>query len=94
MRLSHEVVDPETTFIRLNSSVKFDSNATTDSADAIVSDITTAITNYNTNTLQTFNSQYKPTVSRIIDESNTAILNNTTTKLSKFFTPSLIYNIL
>ena len=43
------------------------------------------------NTLQTFNSQYRASaVSRIIDESNTAILNNTTTvKLSKFFTPSL-----
>ena len=89
--ITPEIVDPETTFIRLNSSVKFDSNATTDSADAIVSDITTAITNYNTNTLQTFNSQYRASaVSRIIDESNTAILNNTTTvKLSKFFTPSV-----
>ena len=89
--ITPEIVDPETTFIRLNSSVKFDSNATTDSADAIVTDVTTALTNYNTGTLQTFNSQYRASaVSRIIDESNTAILNNTTTvKLSKFFTPSV-----
>ena len=83
------MVDPETTFIRLNSQVKFDSSATTDSADAIVTSVTTALTNYNTNTLQTFNSQYRASaVSRLLDESNAAILNNTTTvKLSKFFTP-------
>ena len=89
--ITPEIVDPETTFIRLNSQIKFDSSATTDSADAIVTDVTTALTNYNTNTLQTFNSQYRASaVSRIIDESNTAILNNTTTvKLSKFFTPSV-----
>ena len=89
--ITPEVVDPETTFIRLSSQIKFDSNSTTDSADAIVTSVTTALTNYNTNTLQTFNSQYRASaVSRIIDESNTAILNNTTTvKLSKFFTPSV-----
>ena len=87
--ITPEVVDPETTFIRLNSQVKFDSSATTDSADAIVTSVTTALTNYNTNTLQTFNSQYRASaVSRLLDESNAAILNNTTTvKLSKFFTP-------
>ena len=89
--ITPEVVDPETTFIRLSSQVKFDSSATTDSADAIVTSVTTALTNYNTNTLQTFNSQYRASaVSRLLDESNAAILNNTTTvKLSKFFTPSL-----
>lgn len=89
--ITPEIVDPETTFIRLNSQVKFDSSATTDNADAIVTDITTALTNYNTGTLQTFNSQYRASaVSRLLDESNAAILNNTTTvKLSKFFTPSL-----
>ena len=89
--ITPEIVDPETTFIRLNSRVKFDSSATTDNADAIVTDITTALTNYNTGTLQTFNSQYRASaVSRLLDESNAAILNNTTTvKLSKFFTPSL-----
>ena len=89
--ITPEIVDPETTFIRLNSQVKFDSSATTDNADAIVTDITTALTNYNTETLQTFNSQYRASaVSRLLDESNPAILNNTTTvKLSKFFTPSL-----
>ena len=89
--ITPEIVDPETSFIRLNSQVKFDSSATTDNADAIVTDITTALTNYNTGTLQTFNSQYRASaVSRLLDESNAAILNNTTTvKLSKFFTPSL-----
>ena len=89
--ITPEVVDPETTFIRLSSQIKFDSSATTDSADAIVTSVTTALTNYNTNTLQTFNSQYRASaVSRLLDESNAAILNNTTTvKLSKFFTPFL-----
>ena len=52
--------------------------------------VNTVLTNYNTGTLQTFNSQYRASeVQRLIDESDTAILNNTTSvKLSKFFTPT------
>ena len=85
------VVDPETTFLRLTTAAKYDSSATTKSSSDIVSAITTALTNYNTNNLQTFTSQYRASaVSRTIDEADTSILNNTTTvKLSKFFTPSI-----
>ena len=57
----------------------------------LVTAVTTELTDYNTSTLQTFNGQYRAsTVSKLIDEPDTAILNNTTTvKLSKDFVPTL-----
>ena len=84
------VVDPETTFVRLTCNYNFDTSATTKQTSDLDSLITTALENYNTETLQTFNSQYRASeVSRLIDESDSSILNNTTTvKLSKFFTPT------
>jgi hypothetical protein len=46
-----EIVDPETTSIILTSNVKYDERATTKTAETLKSEITTAISNYNTNTL-------------------------------------------
>tara|TARA_Y100001963_G_C6784835_1_gene452070 strand:- start:1382 stop:3310 length:1929 start_codon:yes stop_codon:yes gene_type:complete len=88
--ITPQVVDPETTYLRLTTAAKYDSSATTKSASDIATLITSALTSYNTNNLQTFNSQYRASaVGRTIDEAHTSILNNTTTlKLSKFFTPT------
>lgn len=84
------IVDPETTFIRLNISYNYDTSATTKLTTDLDAAVNTVLTNYNASTLQTFNSQYRSSeVQRLIDESDTAILNNTTNvKLSKFFTPT------
>lgn len=84
------IVDPETTFIRLNISYNYDTSATTKLSSDLDAAVNTVLTNYNTSTLQTFNSQYRASeVQRLIDEADTAILNNTTNvKLSKFFTPT------
>lgn len=84
------IVDPETTFIRLNITYNYDTSATTKLSSDLDAAVNTVLTNYNTGTLQTFNSQYRASeVQRLIDESDTAILNNTTSvKLSKFFTPT------
>ena len=84
------IVDPETTFIRLNITYNYDTSATTKLSSDLGKSVNTVLTNYNTGTLQTFNSQYRASeVQRLIDESDTAILNNTTSvKLSKFFTPT------
>ena len=84
------IVDPETTFIRLNITYNYDTSATTKLSSDLDAAVNTVLTNYNTGTLQTFNSQYRASeVQRLIDESDTAILNNTTgVKLSKFFTPT------
>ncbi len=88
--ITPEVVDPETTYLRLTSTINYNSSATTKSAADIVSEVNTALQTYNTNNLLTFNSQFRASaVYRTIDEANNSILNNTTNlKISKFFTPS------
>ena len=89
--ISPVIVDPETTKLRLTSSIVYNSSATTKLASELVTGVTNVLTDYNTSTLQTFNGQYRASaVSKIVDESDTSILNNTTSvKLSKDFVPSL-----
>jgi hypothetical protein len=86
-----EIVDPETTSIILTSNVKYDERATTKTADTLKSEITTAITNYNTSTLQKFDSIFRHSkVTGLIDDVDTSILSNVTSLLiRKTFTPTL-----
>jgi hypothetical protein len=86
-----EIVDPETTSIILTSNVKYDERATTKTADTLKSEITTAITNYNTSTLQKFDSIFRHSkVTGLIDDTDTSILSNVTSLLiRKTFTPTL-----
>jgi hypothetical protein len=86
-----EIVDPETTSIILTSNVKYDERATTKTSDTLKSEITTAITNYNTSTLQKFDSIFRHSkVTGLIDDTDTSILSNVTSLLiRKTFTPTL-----
>src|SRR5210317_1245796 len=86
-----EIVDPETTSIILTSNVKYDERATTKTADTLKSEITTAISTYNTDTLQKFDSIFRHSkVTGLIDDVNTSILSNVTSLLiRKTFTPTL-----
>ena len=86
-----EIVDPETTSVLLTSTVKYDSKSTTKSSDTLKSEITTAITNYNTNTLQKFDAVYRHSkLTGLIDDVDTSILSNITTiKIRKSFTPTI-----
>tara|TARA_A100001015_G_scaffold242038_1_gene276444 strand:- start:4 stop:1614 length:1611 start_codon:yes stop_codon:yes gene_type:complete len=86
-----QIVDPETTSVLLSSTVKYDSKSTTKSSDTLKSEITTAVTNYNTNTLQKFDSVYRHSkLTGLIDAVDTSILSNITTiKIRKNFTPTL-----
>ena len=86
-----EIVDPETTSVLLTSTVKYDSKSTTKSSDTLKSEITTAVTNYNTNTLQKFDAVYRHSkLTGLIDDVDTSILSNITTiKIRKNFTPTL-----
>ena len=87
-----QIVDPETTSVLLTSTVKYDSASTTKSSDTLKSEIITAITNYNTNTLQKFDAVYRHSkLTGIIDDVDTSILSNiTTVKIRKSFTPTLL----
>jgi hypothetical protein len=86
-----EIVDPETTSIILTSTVKYDEKSTTKTAETLKSDITTAISNYNTDTLQKFDGVFRHSkVTGLIDDVDTSILSNVTSLLiRKTFTPTL-----
>ena len=84
------IVDPETTFIILNVTFKYDSSKTTSDASQIESEITNDLTSYNTNTLEQFEGLFRHSkITRLVDDANSSILNNTTNvTLGKFFTPT------
>ena len=86
------VVDAETTYLILNVTFNYDSSATTSTKDDLASLIATTISNYNTSDLQEFNSSFRHSkLTGLIDDSDTSILNNTTTvTMGKFFTPVLL----
>ena len=87
-----QIVDPETTSVLLTSTVKYDSSSTTKSSDTLKSEIITAVTNYNTNTLQKFDSVYRHSkLTGLIDAVDNSILSNITSiKIRKNFTPTLL----
>ena len=89
--VSPQIVDPETTSVLLTSTVKYNTITTTKSNDTLKSEIITAITNYNTNTLQKFDSIYRHSkLTGLIDNVDVSILSNITTiKIRKSFTPIL-----
>ena len=84
------IVDPETTNVLLTSTIKYDEKQTTKTSDEIKTLVTNAVTNYNTNTLQKFDSVLRYSkLLETIDDADTSILSNITTlKLRKTFTPT------
>ena len=86
-----EIVDPETTSLLLTINAKYDKKSTTKTADTLKSEIISAITNYNTNTLQKFDAVFRYSkLTGLIDDVDTSILSNiTTVDMRKSFTPTL-----
>ena len=86
-----EIVDAETTSVILNSNIRYDSKKTTKTADTIKSNVITAVTNYNTSTLQKFDGvfRYSKLVGLIDDVDDSVVSNITTVKIRKPFTPTL-----
>ena len=94
-----QIVDPEVTSILLTTNAKYDAASTTKDSETLKSDVISALTTYNSNTLQKFDSVFRYSkVVKAIDDSDTSILSNITTlKIRKSFTPtlnsSLKYNV-
>ena len=85
------IVDPETTSVILTSTINYNESATSNTSTAIKTLITTALTDYNDNTLNQFDGvlRYSKLLD-IIDGAESSILSNITTlKLRKTFTPTL-----
>jgi len=85
------VVDPETTFLILGVTFNYNSSATTLGKDTLETNVLTTLTDFSSSTLNTFNSPFRHSkLTGLVDDTNTAITNNTTTvTMGKFFTPSL-----
>ena len=85
------VIDPETTYITLTTTFKYDSSLTTKDVSTLQTDVSDAITSYNTSTLEDFTGMFRySAVGKIIDGADTSILSNITTiRLYKYITPTL-----
>ena len=84
------IVNPETTFIILNTTFQYDSNVTTKTQSDLETLINTTISNYNSDNLQDFNRPFRHSqLTGLIDDTDdTSILSNVTTvTLAKFVTP-------
>ena len=83
------IVNPETTFIILNTSFQYDSNVTTKTQSDLETLINTTISNYNSDNLQDFNRPFRHSqLTGLIDDTDDSILSNVTTvTLAKFVTP-------
>jgi len=85
------IIDPETTFIILETTFKYNSGATTKDISTIETNVLNAITTYNTDTLEDFTGVFRySAVGKIIDEAESSILSNITkVKMYKNITPTL-----
>lgn len=85
------IVDPETTNVRVTTSIKFDANATTKTATTLETDVRNAMIAYNNSDLGKFDGVFRYSkLSRLIDAADSSILSNITTlRIEKTFTPTL-----
>ena len=83
------IVNPETTFIILNTTFQYNSNVTTKTQSDLETSINTTISNYNSDNLQDFNKPFRHSqLTGLIDDTDDSILSNVTTvTLAKFVTP-------
>ena len=86
------IIDPEVTNIILETEFQFNSSKTTKDKETLKSEVTTVLTNYNTNTLNDFNKMFRYSeIQGQIDDADDAILNSgSKVYLSKTFTPQLL----
>ena len=85
------IIDPETTFIILETNFKYNSGSTTKDVSTIETNVSDAITAYNTDTLEDFTGMFRySAVTQTIDDAESSILSNITkVKMYKNITPTL-----
>jgi len=83
------IVNAETTFVILGVTFQYDSNTTTKTVNDLETEVSTTISNYNSNNLQDFNKPFRHSqLTGLIDDTDNSILSNVTTvTLGKFITP-------
>ena len=89
--ITPEVVDPDYMYLKINSTVKYDSGTTTNSASQLKSTITTAITAFGDTNLKTFDKSFRYSkLVKEIDEAEVSIKSNQTSlQLKRLLYPLL-----
>ena len=85
------IIDPETTFITLETTFKYDSSLTIKDVSTLQTNVLNAVLNYNDDTLENFTGMFRySAVGQVIDSADTSILSNITkVKMYKNITPTL-----
>ncbi len=85
------IVDPDYTYVKINTKVLYDVKKTTLTSNQIQNDVVSAINNFTSSTLNTFNSVFKlPELISSVQAANPAIITNESTiRLQKKFYPTL-----
>ena len=83
------IVDPQITFLILDTVVKFDSSATTDASSAIEADVKSTLIDYSDSSLEKFDGIFRNSkVLGLIDDTSTAITSSSlNVTMGHFFTP-------
>jgi len=86
-----EIIDPETTYITLTTSFKYDSGKTTKDISTLKTNIRNAIVTYNNDTLEDFTGMFRHSkLTEAVNNADTSILSNiTTVKMYKYITGTL-----
>jgi len=85
------IIDPEITYLTLNTNFKYDTGATTKDVSTLATNVLAAISNYNVDNLKDFVGVFRHSrLQEAVNGADTSILSNITTiKMYKFFTPTL-----
>jgi hypothetical protein len=91
LTVTPNIVDPDYTYLQIDTKVLYDVNRTTSTSNQIQSAVTSAIRNFSKNTLNTFNSVFKlpDLISAIQTADPSIITNESTVRLQKKFYPTL-----
>jgi len=79
-----EIVDPDYMYLKVSSTVKYDSGMTTNSASVLKSTVSTAVTDFGTTNLKTFDKSFRySNLTQAIDEAEVSIKSNQTSIVIK-----------
>ena len=91
MTVEPVMVDPDYTYVKISANVVYDTKKTTATANQISQQVTTAINNFATSTLNTFNSTFSASqlVTAVQYVDNSIVTNDYSIQLQKKFYPQL-----
>ena len=89
--ITPEVVDPDYMYLKINSTVKYDSGTTTNSSSVLKETVTTAVTDFGTTNLKTFDKsfRYSKLVKAIDDAEISVKSNQTSLQLKRLLYPAI-----